>query len=87
VWVPSVEERADRERLRRRWHPIRLRTSAVNRTFGRLTPWGLRRNLTALRQPGAIDELADLGVPAVWRPVADHAARGHRRPSTASSRH
>jgi transposase len=67
VWVPSLEERANRERLRRRAHLIRLRTSAMNRSFGLLTQWGLRRNLTALRQPGAIDELGDLGVPAVWR--------------------
>ena len=67
VWVPSIDERANRERLRRRSHLVRLRTSAVNRTFGLLTQWGLRRNLTALRQPGAIDELAELGVPAVWR--------------------
>ena len=67
VWVPSLEERANRERLRRRSHLIRLRTSATNRSFGLLTQWGLRRNLTALRRPGAIDELAELGVPAVWR--------------------
>lgn len=67
VWVPSVAERANRERLRRRSHLIRLRTSAINRTFGLLTQWGLRRNLTALRKPGAIDELAEHGVPAVWR--------------------
>jgi transposase len=67
VWVPSVEERANRERLRRRSHLIRLRTSAINRTFGLLTQWGLRRNLTALRKPGAIEELAELGVPAVWQ--------------------
>jgi transposase len=37
VWVPSIEERANRERLRRRAHLIRLRTSAINRTFGLLT--------------------------------------------------
>jgi len=67
VWVPSLEERANRERLRRRSHLIRLRTSAINRTFGLLTQWGLRRNLTALRKPGAIAELAELGVPAVWQ--------------------
>ena len=67
VWVPSVEERANRERLRRRSHLIRLRTSAINRTFGLLTQWGLRRGLTALRKPSAIEELAELGVPAVWR--------------------
>jgi len=66
VWVPTVEERANRERLRRRGHLVRLRTSAINRTFGLLTQWGLRRNLTALRKPDAIDELAANGVPAVW---------------------
>ena len=42
------------------------RTSAINRSFGVLTQWGLRRNLTALRKPDAIDELAAHGVPAVW---------------------
>lgn len=67
VWVPSVEERANRERLRRRSHLVRLRTSAINRTFGLQTQWGLRRNLTALRKPGALDELAEHGVPEVWR--------------------
>jgi transposase len=67
VWVPSIDERANRERLRRRSHLIRLRTSSINRTFGLLTQWGLRRNLTALRKPGAIDELAEHGVPEVWR--------------------
>lgn len=66
VWVPSVEERANRERLRRRAHLIRLRTSAINRTFGLQTQWGLRRNLTALRKPGALEELAEQGVPDVW---------------------
>jgi transposase len=66
VWVASLDERANRERLRRRAHLIRLRTSAVNRTFGLLTQWGLRRNLTALRRRGAIDELAAHGVPTIW---------------------
>ena len=67
VWVPSLDERAIRERLRRRSHLTRLRTSAINRTFGLLTQWGLRRNLTALRKPDAIDQLSEHGVPAVWR--------------------
>lgn len=67
VWVPSVHDRANRERLRRRAHLVRLRTSAINRTFGVLTQWGLRRSLTALRKPGAIEELAEHGVPIVWR--------------------
>ena len=67
VWVPSLEDRANRERLRRRSHLVRLRTSARNRIFGLLTQWGLRRSMTALRQPGAVDELANEGVPDVWR--------------------
>jgi transposase len=67
VWVPPLDDRAIRERLRRRSHLIRLRTSAINRTFGLQTQWGLRRNLTALRKPGALDELAEHGVPEVWR--------------------
>ena len=67
VWVPPLDDRAIRERLRRRSHLIRLRTSAINRSFGLLTQWGLRRNLTALRKPGALDELAEHGVPQVWR--------------------
>jgi transposase len=49
VWVPPLDDRAIRERLRRRSHLIRLRTSSINRTFGLLTQWGLRRNLTARR--------------------------------------
>jgi transposase len=67
VWVPPLDDRAIRERLRRRSHLIRLRTSAINRTFGLQTQWGLRRNLTALRKPGALDELTEHGVPEVWR--------------------
>src|SRR5215210_4715328 len=31
IWVPSLDDRAIRERLRRRAHLIRLRTSAINR--------------------------------------------------------
>jgi transposase len=67
VWVAPLDDRAIRARLRRRSHLIRLRTSSINRTFGLLTQWGLRRNLTALRKPGALEELAEHGVPQVWR--------------------
>jgi len=67
VWVAPLDDRAIRERLRRRSHLIRLRTSATNRSFGLLTQWGLRRNLTALRKPGALEALAEHGVPEVWR--------------------
>lgn len=67
LWVPPVEDRAIREQLRRRSHLVRLRTSAMNRTFGLLTQWGLRRSVTVLRAPGVVDELAEHGVPQVWR--------------------
>src|SRR6058998_1340777 len=51
LWVPSLDDRALRERLRRRLHLVRLRTSAQNRVFGLLTQWGLRLSLTRLRKP------------------------------------
>lgn len=66
LWVPSLRERELRERLRRRAHLVRLRTSATNRTFGLLTQWGLRRSLTALRKQETLVQLAEHGVPAVW---------------------
>src|SRR5436305_9915292 len=49
LWVPSLDERALRERLRRRMHVVRLRASAMNRIFGLLTQWGLRISLDRLR--------------------------------------
>jgi transposase len=42
LWVPSPEDRALRERLRRRMHLVKTRTSARNRIFGLLTQFGLR---------------------------------------------
>jgi transposase len=66
LWVPSLDERALRELLRRRMHLVRLRTSAVNRTFGLVTQWGLRTGITALRKPGAVARLAEQGVPETW---------------------
>lgn len=67
LWVPSLDERAVRELLRRRTHLVRLRTSAMNRTFGLMTQWGLRTGITSLRKPGAIERLAEHGVPGTWR--------------------
>jgi transposase len=67
VWVPSVADRALLEQLLRRMHLIRLRTSAKNRIFGLLTQWGVRAGVTRLRQPGAVEALAERGVPPVWR--------------------
>src|SRR3954469_9322488 len=49
LWVPSLDDRALRERLRRRTHLVRLRASAMNRIFGLQTQWGLRISLTRLR--------------------------------------
>jgi transposase len=66
LWVPSLSDRELRERLRRRAHLVRLKTSARNRMFGLLTQWGLRGNLKTLRQPGSLVRLAAHGMPAVW---------------------
>jgi transposase len=67
LWVPSLSERELRERLRRRMHLVRLRTSAKGRIFGLLTQWGVRIKLARLRQPDGLELLARRGVPEVWR--------------------
>ena len=67
LWLPSPEDRALRERLRRRAHLVKTRTSARNRIFGLLTQFGLRVSHTRLRRPGAIEFLESRGVPEVWR--------------------
>ena len=73
VWVASLEDRAICERLRRRAHLVKLRTSHRNRIFGLLTQFGLRISFTRLRQPGAMELLERRGVPAVWRDsIAEH---------------
>ena len=61
LWVPSLEDRALRERLRRRAHLVKVRTSARNRIFGLLTQFGLRISYARLRKPDAIEllELAE----------------------------
>ena len=64
----SLSDRADLELLlRRSMHLIRLRTSAKNRIFGLLTQWGVRSSVAHLRQPNAIEALAERGVPPSWR--------------------
>ena len=63
VWVASLEDRAIRERLRRRAHLVKPRTSDRNRIFGLLTQFGLRISFTRLRQPGAMELLERRGVP------------------------
>ncbi len=67
VWVPSLEDRAIKERLRRRMHLVKLRTSARNRIFGLLTQFGLRIRLSRLREPDAMELLEQRGLPSVWR--------------------
>lgn len=67
LWVPSLEDRALRERLRRRMHLVKARTSARNRIFGLLTQFGLRISHARLRKPDAIELLERRGVPDVWR--------------------
>jgi transposase len=67
LWLPSLEQRALREQLRRRMHLVRLRASAMNRIFGLLTQWGLRISLERLRAPDGLELLADRGVEATWQ--------------------
>src|SRR5918997_2824456 len=67
LWIPSLDERALRERLKRRLHLVRLRTSAKNRVFGLLTQWGLRIPCDRLRRHDAMELLETRGVPEVWR--------------------
>jgi transposase len=67
LWLPSPEDRALRERLRRRAHLVKTRTSARNRIFGLLTQFGLRLSYSRLRKPDAIELLERRGVPEVWR--------------------
>jgi transposase len=67
LWVPSLEDRALRERLRRRMHLVRMRASAQNRIFGLLTQWGLRLSVKRLREPDAMALLEARGVEQVWR--------------------
>jgi hypothetical protein len=67
LWLPSLDERALRERLRRRMHLVRLRTSAKGRIFALQTQWGVRVSLARLRRGDGLTLLERAGVPAVWR--------------------
>ena len=68
LWIPSLEERELRERLRRRMHLVRLRTSAMNRVYGLRHPVGAaaERRRGCARSDG-LELLARSGMPAVWR--------------------
>jgi transposase len=67
VWLPSLDDRALRERLKRRMHLVRMRTMARNRIHGVLTQWGLKLSATRLRQRDALELLEARGMPEVWR--------------------
>jgi transposase len=67
LWLPSLDDRALRERLRRRMHLVRLRTSAKGRIFGLQTQWGVRVSLARLRRADGLTLLERAGVPEVWR--------------------
>ena len=67
LWVPSLDERALKERLLRRMHLVRLRTSAKNRAHGVLSQFGVKLPLSRLRQADALELLERRGVPEVWR--------------------
>jgi transposase len=67
LWLPSLDERALRERLRRRMHLVRLRTSAKGRIFGLQTQWGVRVSLRRLRRADGLTLLEQAGMPDVWR--------------------
>ena len=72
LWLPSLDDRALRERLRRRMHLVRLRTSAKGRIFGLQTQWGVRLSLARLRRRDGLALLERAGMPAVWlRSVAE----------------
>src|SRR6266511_3381958 len=73
LWIPSLEERELRERLRRRAHLVRLRTSAASRIYGLGTQWGLRLSADRLRRPDRRELLARSEMPAVWQRSVDEA--------------
>src|SRR5207245_4179592 len=64
---PRRNKRALGERLRRRMHLVRLRTSAKGRIFGLQTQWGVRVSLARLRRGNGLTLLERAAVPAVWR--------------------
>ena len=67
VYVPTFPDRELKERLGRRMHMIRLRTSAMNRAHGVLSQFGVKLAFDRLREPDALELLAERGVPEVWR--------------------
>ena len=67
VHVPTFGDRELKERLGRRMHMVRLRTSAMNRAHGILSQFGVKLAFERLRQPDRDELLIQRGVPEVWR--------------------
>jgi transposase len=67
LWIPSLEARELRERLRRRLHLVRLRSSAMSRIYGLGTQWGLRLTANRLRRRDGWELLAASKMPPVWQ--------------------
>src|SRR4051794_934432 len=67
VYVPTFVDRELKERLGRRMHLVRLRTSAMNRAHGILSQFGVKLGFDRLRQPDRDELLVQRGVPEVWR--------------------
>src|SRR3954463_13001999 len=63
VYVPTFADRELKERLGRRMHMIRLRTSAINRAHGLLSQFGITLAFDRLRTPDAEELLVERGVP------------------------
>jgi transposase len=73
VWLPSFDDRALRERLKRRMQLVRMRTMARNRIPRVLSQWGLKLSTTRLRRSDAMELLEARGMPEVWRRSAAEA--------------
>ena len=67
VYVPAFADRELKERLGRRMHLVKLRTSAMNRAHGVLSQFGVTLAFNRLRQPDRDELLARLAIPEVWR--------------------
>src|SRR5439155_669497 len=80
LWLPSLDQRELRERLRRRMHLVRLRTSAKARIAGLQTQWGVRMSLARLRRAAGLTLLEQAGVPEVWRCSVSRRSRPPSRP-------
>jgi transposase len=81
--LPSLDERALRERLRRRMHLVRLRTSAKGRIFGLQTQSGIRISLGRLRKADGLTLLEHGRCPSGLAPLGQRVSGPDRLPRRA----